>query len=251
MTLELAIFMGILFGLVVGSFATMASHRLVIGENLFGRSKCPKCKHKLGVKDLFPVFSYMFMRGKCRYCKTHISIRYPVIELYSAVVFALISWFAYKDLVILGFYYLIATQLIIMIVTDLEEYIIPDEIQVSLAFTGVVYAYYIEYQLVQVLFMPLIMTVIAMGLYYGSKFFLGKDGLGLGDVKFFAVSGLYLTPETVAGYFLISGLIGVVSAIIWRFMGMGKVFPFGPALAIALMLCIMFPEAVNLTTFMM
>lgn len=251
MTFGLVQLIGTLLGLIVGSFATMASHRLIVGENLFGRSKCIKCKHKLGVKDLFPILSYLALRGKCRYCRAHISIRYPLIEVCSAITFLVISLVAHQDLVLLGLLYLIATQLIIMIITDFEEYIIPDEIQVSLAFTGVVYAYYIEYHLIQVMLLPLLMLIVALALYYGSKFFLGKDGLGFGDVKFFMVSGLYLTPETVAGFFLISGLIGVVSALFWRLLGKGKLFPFGPALAIALLICILFPKAANFTTFMM
>jgi leader peptidase (prepilin peptidase)/N-methyltransferase len=80
-----------IFGLLFGSFATMASYRIPRGENLAIKpSNCPKCKHRLGFFDLFPLFSWVFSGGKCRYCKAKISWRYPLIELSMAVLFATI-----------------------------------------------------------------------------------------------------------------------------------------------------------------
>ena len=77
-----------------------------------------------------------------------------------------------------------------------------------------------------------------------------KDGLGMGDVKFFAVAGLYLTPESASAFFLLSGLIGILTAIVWRLLKKGEVFPFGPSLAIALYIIIVFPKAVNIANFL-
>lgn len=230
------------FGLCFGSFATMASYRLVVRKSLMNRSFCPKCKHKLGVLDLFPVFSYIFQRGKCRYCKAHISMRYPLIELSTALLFVLVGYEYGDDLITVFLLCSFVVCMVIMTVTDLEHYVILDEIQFAFAIIGIFYAYYYEYTLAQVLLMPLFMLIIALGLKHGCLLFLKKDGLGYGDVKFFAVAGLYLNVELVSSFLLLSGLMGIVLALIWRVLGRGELFPFGPALALSLFLCQMYPE---------
>lgn len=74
--------LGFLFGIQFGSFATMASYRIPRGDDIvFTPSHCPKCNHRLTILDLFPIFSWIFFRGKCRHCKAPISPRYPLIEL--------------------------------------------------------------------------------------------------------------------------------------------------------------------------
>lgn len=79
---------GLLFGLIMGSFVTMASYRIPRGLSIIAPSSCPACGHRLGVRDLFPVFSWLFQRGRrCRYCRKTIPARYPLIELSVAVAF--------------------------------------------------------------------------------------------------------------------------------------------------------------------
>lgn len=239
-----------ILGLVFGSFATMASHRLVHGGSFYTRSKCPKCRHKLGINDLIPLFSYLFQSGKCRYCKKKISIRYPITELVTGAAFFVIAA-RYGDLPIFAVLLCaISLALIIMIVTDFEAYIIPDQIQLALLILGVLFSYYKGFGLLQVIFMPIILLVFALILKYGFKVFMRKDGLGLGDVKFFAVSGLYLTPEFVSSFFFLSGIIGVLTAIVWKLMKKGDVFPFGPSLAMALYLLIVFPKTMNVSNYL-
>jgi len=238
-------------GLIFGSFATMASHRLLHGGSFLTRSNCPKCKHKLGFKDLFPVFSYLVQSGKCRYCKVKISFRYPAIEFVTGLTFFLVA-VRYGDIPVFAILLCaIALALIIMIVTDFEGYIIPDEIQIALLVLGFAYGYFIGYTLMQMIFMPVMCLTLALLLKYGAIFFLKKDGLGFGDVKFFAVAGLYLTPEQVSGFFLISGIIGIITSIFWRIMNKGEIFPFGPSLAIALFSVLLFPRAADIANFLM
>jgi leader peptidase (prepilin peptidase)/N-methyltransferase len=94
--LEIPVFGTVTFcilGLLFGSFITAVSHRLPRKEDFINaRSACPACHHTLGIADLVPVFSWIFSRGKCRYCKTVVSIRYPLIELGSALSFMGIYW---------------------------------------------------------------------------------------------------------------------------------------------------------------
>ena len=66
--------------------------------------------------------------------------------------------------------------------------------------------------------------------------------MGFGDIKLLAASGLYIAPKTISAYFFISGLFGIITAIIWQILGKGKIFPFGPALAISLLICIVYPQ---------
>ena len=82
----------VVLGLCMGSFVTMASYRFALEEEkikdlLFKRSHCVKCKNELGVKNLIPVFSWMFQKGKGSFCQNKISIRYPLIEIFSAISF--------------------------------------------------------------------------------------------------------------------------------------------------------------------
>lgn len=238
-----------LFGLIFGSFASAVSYRLVSQESLITRSKCPKCHHILNILDLVPLLSYIINKGKCRYCAQHISLRYPLIEISTAIMLILVGCFV-TGYVIQALLCLVAVSLVVMIITDLEHYIIPDIIQFILAMLGIFYAFLSNYPLIQVLFMPLFCYIIGITLQKGFKLFMKKDGLGMGDVKFFAVSGIFLRIEMLAGFFLISGVIGIVTALIWRLLGKGEEFPFGPALAISLYLCLIFPNITNIANFM-
>src|SRR5574344_3041961 len=78
------------FGTVIGSFLNVLIYRLPIGMNFAkGSSICPQCKHELKWYDLFPLFSYIFLRGKCRYCKCKISPQYPIVESLNAILYTL------------------------------------------------------------------------------------------------------------------------------------------------------------------
>jgi prepilin signal peptidase PulO-like enzyme (type II secretory pathway) len=91
-----------IFGLLFGSFSSVIIERLKFKKKgmLTGRSECPSCKHALSSFDLFPLFSWLFLRGKCRYCKTPISPIYPLLELTMAVLFAL-GGYLFSDLSLL------------------------------------------------------------------------------------------------------------------------------------------------------
>ena len=112
----IGIIISFVFGLLCGSFATMASHRIPRNEELVIKpSHCPKCNHRLGFFDLFPVFSWLLNCARCRYCKGKIHWRYPAIELTTATAFAFT--FANLGLTILGFFVLLSIVYIIVFVT--------------------------------------------------------------------------------------------------------------------------------------
>lgn len=80
-------------GCVFGSFLTLATYRIPLNQNItHERSYCPKCNHKLAFLDMIPIFSYIFLKGKCRYCGNKIGPRYFIIELFSGIAFLLLAW---------------------------------------------------------------------------------------------------------------------------------------------------------------
>ncbi len=181
-------------GLVFGSFVTCASYRLPRGEDVaLKASRCTRCEAKLGFKDLWPVLSWLISKGQCRHCGTRVSVRYPVIELVTAVLFLLI--YSQYGLTAQGILLaLMSVALLIMIIVDLEHYIIPDEIHYALLPLGLIWHFVIGTPPLDVAEGLLIGLVIGLTLRYGYRVLRRKEGLGFGDVKFFAVAGLWLTP---------------------------------------------------------
>ncbi len=215
---------------------------------MWGRSRCPHCNHALGFRDLVPLVSYIIQHGKCRHCDKAISWRYPLAELSMAGAFIIIYWnmpWSLQTLCVC----LATVVLVIMIITDLEELIIPDQAQVALAIIGLGYAYLNYRPIFHVLGGSLISWLIGVLLFYGSQMILKRDGLGWGDVKFFAVAGLFLPIEMLSIFFFLAGVIGLCTALVWRLCGHGNEFPFGPALAVALYLCLVFPLLGKITEF--
>lgn len=233
-------------GLVFGSFITCASYRLPRDEDvIFKASHCPRCKAKLGFKDLWPVVSWVLAKGECRHCGAHISVRYPVIELITAFLFLLL--YAHYGLTAPGIILaLMSVALLIMIIVDLEHYIIPDQIHWALLPLGILWHFVRGTPWVDVLAGFAIGLGIGLVLHYGYRFLRRKEGLGFGDVKFFAVAGLWLTPYPIVPFLFFSGVFGILTGLLWRLLGRGQQFPFGPALAVALFLGVAFPQIYNL-----
>lgn len=230
-----------LLGLAFGSFVTLVTYRLPRGEPIFrGRSRCPSCEAALGPRDLVPVLSWLAHRGRCRRCGAPVSVRYPTMELVLAVLFVVVYLRVGATLpgLLLA---ALAVGLVTLSVIDLEVGIIPDRVLLVLAPLGLAYQLAIGHVLV-----ALAGAVLAGGLAYGLRVaFLrlrGRDALGLGDVKFFATAGLWLGPASLPAFLIVSGLGGIGFARLWRRLEGGREFPFAPALALGLFLCLLFPS---------
>lgn len=228
-------------GLCFGSFITLASYRLPRHEDIVLKpSRCPVCDHKLNPRDMVPVLSWC-LNPRCRFCKTRIHWRYPAIELATASAFALI-YLRYginaESLLLL----LLAVALLVMIVADFEHYVIPDEVPLVLLPAGLARGWLVGNTAADMLYGTLLCFGVGLALHVGYRKLRHKDGLGFGDVKFLGVAGLWLGVQPVAPFLFLSGLLGVATGLIWRAFGRGKLFPFGPALAMSLFLCIVFPE---------
>lgn len=231
-----------IYGMIFGSFATALIYRLPRDINwIWERSKCTKCNNLLKTVDLFPVFSWLFTAGKCRYCKTKFGAKYLIIEL--LVTASFIAIYLYKGFSVETFILcLLAFATIVLSVIDFEHYIIPDEVNIFIFLVGCWLQYLNQAEWQQFILGPLAMFGFAMFLRYFMYFLKKKEGLGLGDVKFFAAAGVLLNLEIFSVFLFLSGVIGILISLIWKFTKRGEVFPFGPALSISLLLCVIFPE---------
>ncbi len=235
---------GVIFlGLCFGSFATLLGYRLPLGLPVtLDRSRCPACKIPLGIKDLFPVGSWLAFGGKCRHCEGKIPVRYPLTELATVLLFLLVyARFGLSAQAI--FLMLLAVCLVVMFLADFAHYIIPDQVQLAMGALGMIYKLcLVDAYPADVLAGALTGLAIGIGLQYGFRILFRKDGLGTGDVKFLLVAGLWLGTRELVPLLFFSGLLGIVTAVFWRGAGKGPVFPFGPALGASMFLQLVFPE---------
>ena len=136
--------------------------------------------------------------------------------------------------------------IVAIIITDLEHYIILDEVQVALVVFGALYHYAIGTDVIDVVAAGFIGLTIGFILKYGFLHLRNKDGLGLGDVKLLFGAGIWLASgASFVPFLFFSGVMGVVFGLSWRVIGRGEVFPFGPALAASLLLCVVWPNVAN------
>ena len=233
-------------GLTFGSFVTCMSYRLPREENLVSKpSYCPNCTTALTFADLWPLFSWLAARGKCRHCKVPVSIRYPLTEIATMGLF-LLCYAQFGFTLVTALLCLMSVALMIMIVVDLEHFIIPDSVHVVLIPLGIAYHYVIGSPWDEIALSTLVMTLLALFLHYGYSALRGRVMLGFGDVKFFAVAGIWLGLWPLVPFLFLSGVLGTVLGLVWMRLGKGEVFPFGPALAISLFVCVVYHDSVNM-----
>lgn len=226
------IIFSLIFGAVFGSFITAASYRLPKNESMLTRSHCPKCNKPLKIKSLIPIFSWLFQKGKCLNCKAKISVRYPITELTTSLLF-LISYLRFGFNWNTVIFDLIIVVCLIMIISDLETYIIPDSMQISLLILSLIFIYYNNFDILY--------SVISAIVYFGIIFLSGfivekwkkKDAIGGGDIKFITIAGLVLGVSSLPFFFLFSGIFGVIFGLLWKKIKKNEYFPFGPALVVS------------------
>ncbi len=229
-------------GLVAGSFATAASHRLATDLPLaMDRSRCPKCDHVLGPADLLPVFSWLASRGRCRYCRAPISSRYPIIEVLTTAIFVASWWLGADDALRAALLALTGLGLVIITVADLEARIIPDKALLAMIPLAAAWRWHLGLDWIDGILGVVLGGMVTYGLRAGFKALRGVEAMGLGDVKFIALAGFYVGVTGLAPLLVLGGVIGIVFGMLWRAGGRGATFPFGPALCCALAVLIAQP----------
>ena len=238
--------LALVVGASIGSFITLITHRLPLDEPVGRtRSRCPHCRTTLGVRDLFPVVSWTLSRGRCRHCQTKVSARYPLTELASALGgLAAVVHFGptLEARAIAGLWW----SVVALTVTDLEHYIILDEVQISIGLFGILYAYVRGVDAADAAMAAGAGVAIGLTLKYGFLYLRNKDGLGLGDVKFMGVAGIWLASSaSFVPFLFFSGVFGVALGLSWQSLTGHTRFPFGPALAAALLVCVIAPQSAS------
>ncbi|AUZ79952.1 MULTISPECIES: prepilin peptidase [Aeromonas] len=251
-----------LFSLMVGSFLNVVIHRLPIMmertwhaeySDYFGndeetppatgrynlmvpRSRCPHCDHPIGALENIPLLSWLWLRGRCRNCHAPISARYPLVELLTALLSVSVAaalapgWGTLAAL-------LLTWTLVALTFIDLDKMLLPDQLTLPLLWGGLLFN-------LAGGFVPLADAVIGTmagylvlwSLYWAFKLLTGKEGMGYGDFKLLAALGAWLGWQALPIVLLLSSLAGAIigiGLILLRNHHQGKPIPFGPYLAIA------------------
>jgi leader peptidase (prepilin peptidase)/N-methyltransferase len=225
-------------GLFFGSFYNCIAHRLSKNESIIRPgSHCENCKHELNWYELIPVFSYMFLRGRCKKCKTKLSIWYPLTEIITGMLFALSYYFfgfTFETLISIT----IVSILIITFISDINYYVILDEVIAIGLILLIVLMYFnagfngLIKCMIGALFLGVVMLLIKL---IGDRAF-KTESLGWGDVKLSIIAGFILGIRLGVLYIFLASLIALPIAFIFSIKNKSNVIPFGPFLSISLLL---------------
>ncbi|ABN52086.1 MAG TPA: prepilin peptidase [Hungateiclostridium thermocellum] len=214
-----------LLGLLVGSFLNVCIYRIPNDESVVRpRSHCMKCGHTLGALDLVPVFSYLFLKGRCRYCGEKISPRYALVELLTSVVYLLLFWKYGLSVDFLASAYLMSVLIAVFFI-DLDHMIIPNKLVVAALVGGVLPFVYNIFRPMDIYvdrkwWNPLLGAFIGFGFLLlvaivGYLVYKTDEAMGGGDVKLFAPIGLFLGWKmTIVALFISFVSAGIVSIVL-------------------------------------
>lgn len=264
-----------LLGLAVGSFLNVVAHRLPLmmergwqeecrallneGEETLEsseetltlshpRSRCPNCGHQITSLENIPVISWLFLRGRCSGCSKPISPRYPLVEIITGLLSLVVAWhfgFSWQAAAGLAFTWaLVALSLI-----DFDVQLLPDTITLPLLWMGLLLS------LVPVFAQPEAAIIGAAAgylslwtVYQAFKLATGKEGMGFGDFKLLAVFGAWFGWQYLPQILILSSIVGAlvgISLIVIRGRDRNIPIPFGPYLAAAGWICLIWGETLN------
>lgn len=227
----------IILGLIVGSFLGLIIDRLPIGKSIvMGRSRCEFCDRDLNPLELIPVLSYFFQGGRCKNCDTNLSLRYPLIEILTAVAFYF-SYLKFDVAIELVFSLLFTSVLIVIAFIDLDTMIIYDRFHIMILILGVLEALLLKKNFLHLIIasflisLPFLIIAIVTG------------GMGGGDIKLMFVSGFYLGITKILVAFVISVVLGgtyAVYTLIRKKHSRKDAIPFGPFLCVGLYVAMLY-----------
>lgn len=235
MEVTLIIFTLFIFGLVFGSFFNVVGYRLPKEESIVSPpSHCPVCNHKLTSKELIPVLSYLIQKGKCANCKSKIGVFYPTFEFLTGVLFVL-TYLSFGLSVELIIGLIFVSSLIIIIISDYQTMIIPDEVIIFALVSKIIYS--LLTSSVQATLFVVLNGLVAALFIYGLKKFgdyaFKKESMGGGDIKLLFIFGLFIGFDMAIISIFLSSFIALPYSIYALKKNNNHVIPFGPFLSIA------------------
>ena len=215
-------------------------------------STCPSCGHKIRAWENIPVISYLFLKGKCAKCKVGISVRYPLVELFTALACTFAAYqfgVTSQALWAVLFTYILVALLFI----DLDKMLLPDQLTLPLLWLGLLLS-------TQHIFVGTTDAIIGAAagylslwsVYWLFKLATGKEGMGYGDFKLLAALGTYTGWQGLPIIILLSSFVGAIAGILIMVIqnkGKSLAIPFGPYLAVAGWLTLLFKDAI-ITTYL-
>lgn len=225
-----------ILGTYFGSFFTVIGLRLPKNENFTtSHSHCDSCMHELKLYDMVPILSFLFQRGKCRYCKAKIDPLSTFVEFFTGLLFAVSYYsfgFTWEFAIGLG----IVSLLMIVLVSDLTYLIIPDEVLIFFSI------YFIIFQILNLGIVGALLKVVSGIFLFSVLYFimlignkvLKKECLGGGDIKMMFVFGIILDPLLGTLSIFLGSFIALPISLLLLYKNKEKVIPFGPFLLIAM-----------------
>lgn len=204
-------------GLFLGSFFNVVGIRIPNKESLLGRSHCPNCGKTLGALELFPILGFIVLKGKCKECKQAISIKYPLMELITAILFLVSFVFLQYNVIEYIIIVLFISLMIIITVSDLYYQTIPDIFLII--FFPIIFVLRIVNP-IDLWFDGILGGLIGFGFMYlialyGKKRF-KQDALGGGDIKLYFIIGVILGYQTVILSLFFAALFGLIYSLVIR-----------------------------------
>lgn len=260
-----------LLGLILGSFLNVVIHRLPLmmerqwrtqcaelrGESfpppapldlLTPGSHCPTCGHGIRAWENIPLLSYLFLRAHCNHCNTLISPRYPLVEFLTGILSALVAWHFGVSMETLAALVL-SYALITLTFIDLDHQLLPDSITLPFLWLGLALSLFDVFTDVRTSLIGAIAGYLSLWLvYHLFRLLTQKEGMGHGDFKLLALLGAWLGWKMLPVIILLSSLVGAVLGTIWLSLsgqGRSTPIPFGPYLAAAGWLALMWGQELN------
>jgi prepilin signal peptidase PulO-like enzyme (type II secretory pathway) len=225
-----------MLGASIGSFITMAAYRIPKGKSIvFPGSYCPKCGKKLKKYSLVPILSFLLQRGRCLECGVKISKKYLFIETINTLMYVAL-FFMYGATLKTIYLGIVFSVLFLISYIDFECMLVDIKTILFLLFLSAIH----------IVCNPIypLNTAYTAFIYYAFLFVCeritrmvtgkNKEFIGGGDRKLVVICGCFLALNQIGMFFLLSGLFGILTAIVWKKMNKENMFPFGPALALSL-----------------
>ena len=225
-----------MLGIILGSFLTVCIYRIPQGRSVVApRSACPACGIQIAWYDNVPVWSFLWLRGRCRACQQAIPFRYPLIEVANGLGYLLVVWrfgWTWPTLVYAG----LLSVFLVVTVIDWDYQIIPDVITLPGLIIGVACAgLLLPTGWANSLIGILVGGGVLLALAWASPYVFGKEGMGGGDIKFLAMVGAFLGWKAALLALMIASVVGAVFGIgllLAKVLERGQYIPFGPYLAL-------------------
>lgn len=241
----------IIIGLIIGSFLNVCIYRIPENQSIVRPpSHCNKCNNRLKIIDLIPVISYLILRGKCRYCKEKVAVRYMLVELLTAILFLLV--YNHYNINIETIYYLILVSILVVIsFIDIDHYIIPDTLIIFGIIAVISFNLLTGFMSVKDVFLGgLVCGGSILIFIYALEFIIKKEVMGGGDIKLFAMLGMFLGIKggfiTIILSIYLGAIYGIFIIVYRKIRGRdyNSVIPYGPFISLAAIIYALYGEVI-------